>query len=62
MGSRMTEVINKLRDEKGLDFIIDTAATIAYSKALDLTADATAGYNKSYPVAAAPAAAPASGK
>lgn len=64
MGSRMTEVINKLRDEKGYDFIIDTAATIAYSKALDLTADATAAYNKSYPIAAAPAAAaaPASGK
>jgi outer membrane protein len=55
MGTRMTEIINKLRDEKGMDFIIDTAATIAFNKAMDLTADATGLYNKTYPVAAAAA-------
>jgi outer membrane protein len=52
LGTRMTEVVAKLRDEKGLDAIFDTAATIAFNKALDLTAEATAAYNKAYPVAA----------
>lgn len=56
LGSRMTEIINKLRDEKGLDAVFDTAATVAYNKALELTAEATSAYNKAYPVAAAAAA------
>ena len=56
MGTRMTEVISKLRDEKGLDAILDTAAAIAYNKALDLTAEASAAYNKAYPPASAAAA------
>lgn len=55
MGARMTEVISKLRDEKGLDAIFDSASTIAYNKALDLTTDATAAYNKAYPVKVAAA-------
>lgn len=61
MGTRMTEVVSKLRDEKGLDAILDTAAAVAYNKTLDLTGEATAAYNKAYPVAAAaaPATAPA---
>ncbi len=58
LGTRMTEIISKLRDEKGLDGIIDTAATIAYNKALDFTAEATAAYDKAYPVAGAAASAP----
>ncbi len=62
MGTRMTEVIAKLRDEKGMDVIFDTAATIAFNKALDLTAEATAAYNKAYPVTATIAPPPASGK
>jgi outer membrane protein len=61
LGARMTEIVNKLRDEKGLDGIFDTAAAIAYNKALDLTAEATAAYNKAYPVAAAAAPAPKAG-
>ena len=56
MGTRMTEVISKLRDEKGLDAILDTAAAIAYNKALDLTAEASAAYNKAYPPVSAAAA------
>jgi outer membrane protein len=56
LGTRMTEVIAKLRDEKGLDAILDTAAAIAFNRTLDLTAEATAAYNKAYPVAAAAAA------
>jgi outer membrane protein len=50
LGTRMTEIVNKLRDEKGLDGIFDTAAAIAFNKTLDLTTEATAAYNKAYPV------------
>lgn len=50
LGTRMTEIVAKLRDEKGLDAVFDTAATIAYNKALDLTVEATAAYDKAYPV------------
>lgn len=60
LGTRMTEVVAKLRDEKALDAIFDSAAVVAYNKALDLTAEATSAYNKAYPVAAA--AAPAAAK
>jgi outer membrane protein len=56
LGTRMTAIISKLRDDKGLDAILDTAATIAYNKALDFTAEATAAYDKAYPVAGAAAA------
>jgi outer membrane protein len=59
MGTRMTEIAAKLRDEKGLDVIMDSAAVIAFNKALDLTAEATAAYNKAYPVTASTGLAPA---
>jgi outer membrane protein len=58
LGTRMTEIVSKLRDEKGLDAVLDTAATIAYNKTLDFTAEATAAYDKAYPVAGAAASAP----
>ncbi len=50
LGSRMTEVVGKLMEEKGLEVIIDTAAVVTYKGAIDLTADATAAYDKAYPV------------
>ena len=50
LGTRMTEVIAMLRDSKGLDIVIDTAAAIAFNKTIDLTAEATAAYDKAYPV------------
>lgn len=49
-GSRMTEVVKKLADEKGLDIVIDTVNTLFYKASLDLTADASTAYNKAYPV------------
>ena len=55
MGSRMTEVVKKLMDEKGLDAIFDVSGIVAFKNALNLTADATAAYDKAYPVAAASA-------
>ncbi len=47
---KMTAVIKKLAEEKGLDVIIDTSTTLYFKPALDLTAEATAAYDKAYPV------------
>jgi len=49
-GTRMQEVVKKIADEKGLDLVVDAANTLYFKAALDLTADAVAGYNKTYPV------------
>ena len=56
---RMQAVVKKLADEKGLDLVVDTQVALYVRPALDLTAEATAAYDKTYPVpAAAPAAPP----
>jgi outer membrane protein len=49
-GTRMQEVVKKLAEEKGLDIVVDTASTVFYKPAFDLTADAVIAYNKTYPV------------
>jgi outer membrane protein len=49
----MREVVTKLANEKGLDLVVDTANTIFYKPALDITAEATTAYDKAYPVSAA---------
>ena len=49
-GTRMQEVVKKLADEKGLDIVVDSANTVFFKAAFDVTADATAAYNKAYPV------------
>lgn len=50
---RMREIVTKIANEKGLDVVIDAANTIFYKPALDLTAEATAAYDKAYPAPAA---------
>jgi outer membrane protein len=45
----MRDVVNKLAEAKGLDVVIDSANTFYYKPALDLTAEATAAYDKAYP-------------
>jgi outer membrane protein len=53
---KMTEVVKKLAEEKGLDLIVDTTTTLYFKPAMDLTNDAIAAYDKAYPVTpAAPA-------
>lgn len=47
---RMRDVVNKLAEAKGLDVVIDAANTFYFKPALDLTAEATAAYDKAYPV------------
>jgi len=56
---RMQAVVKKLAEEKGLDLVVDTQIALFFKPVLDLTAEATAAYDKAYPVApAAPAAPP----
>ncbi|HTS27456.1 MAG TPA: OmpH family outer membrane protein [Bryobacteraceae bacterium] len=52
---KMTEVVKKLAEEKGIDLVVDTSTTLYFKPALDLTNDAIAAYDKAYPVTAAPA-------
>jgi outer membrane protein len=48
-GRQMSEVVKKLAEEKGWDVVVDVRNTIYYKPALEVTADATAAYNKAYP-------------
>jgi outer membrane protein len=49
-GTRMQEVVKKVAEEKGLDLVIDSANTHFFKTSLEITADAVAAYNKTYPV------------
>lgn len=47
---KMTEVVKKLAEEKGIDMVVDSRTTLYFKPAMDLTNDAIAAYNKAYPV------------
>ena len=49
-GTRMQEVVKKLSDEKGLDIVVDSANTVFFKTSFEITTEATAAYNKTYPV------------
>jgi outer membrane protein len=46
---RMQEVVKKLADEKGYDLVIDTSNAVHFKAALEITAEATAAYDKAHP-------------
>lgn len=48
-GRQMTEVVRKLAEQRGLDVVIDVTNTLYFKPALDITAEATAAYDKAYP-------------
>ncbi len=48
-GRQMTEVVKKIAEERGIDVVIDITNTLYYKPALEITADATAAYDKAYP-------------
>ena len=50
-GQRMTDVVKKLAEEKGLDVVIEASNAIFFKPVFDLTGDATAAYDKTYPSA-----------
>lgn len=47
---RLKTVIDKLAEEKGLDLVFDLNDTVYHRPALDITKEATAAYDKAYPV------------
>lgn len=47
--TRMIEVVKKLSEEKGLDLVVDTGSAVYYKSAIDITKDAVAAYDKTYP-------------
>jgi outer membrane protein len=49
-GTRMTEIVKKLAEEKGYDVVVDTQNTYFFKPVLEFTADATAAYDKAYPL------------
>lgn len=49
-GKRMQDIVAKLAQEKGLDVVVDASNTVYFKPALDLTAEATAAYDKAYPL------------
>src|SRR5215467_8043985 len=49
-GQRMTEVVKKVAEEKGLDMVVDVTTAIFFKPAMEITNEAIAGYDKAYPV------------
>ncbi|MEN6537587.1 MAG: OmpH family outer membrane protein [Bryobacteraceae bacterium] len=49
-GKQMTAVVQKIAEERGFDVVIDVSNTVFFKPALDITKDATAAYDKAYPL------------
>lgn len=49
-GRQMNEVVRKISEERGIDVVIDISNTLYFKPTLDITAEATAAYDKAYPV------------
>lgn len=46
---KMSAVVKKLAEEKGLDLVIDASTALYFKDAMDITKDAIAAYDKAYP-------------
>jgi outer membrane protein len=49
-GRQMNEIIRKIAEQRGIDVVIDVTTTLYFKPALDITPEATAAYDKAYPV------------
>lgn len=58
--AKMTDILKKLAEEKGVDIVVDAPYAPYFKATLDLTPELTAAYDKAYPAPAA--AAPATKK
>ena len=56
-GAKMQAVVKKLAEERGFDLVLEASTAIYFKTAMDITADATAAYDKANPVTPAPPAA-----
>jgi len=46
---KMTAIVRKLAEEKGLDLVIDVQTALYFKDAMEITKEATAAYDKAYP-------------
>lgn len=46
---KMSEVVKKIAEEKGLDMVVDVSTTVFFKPAMEITSDAIAAYDKAYP-------------
>lgn len=49
-GTRMTEIVKKISEEKGLDMVVEASNTYFFKPALEITTEATAAYDKAFPL------------
>lgn len=49
-GGRMQDIVKKLAEEKALDVVVDAGNTIYFKAAVDITKEATAAYDKAFPL------------
>lgn len=50
VGQRMTDVVKKIAEAKGLDMVVDVSTTVFFKPAMEFTPEATAAYDKAYPL------------
>jgi outer membrane protein len=50
VGKRFQEVVKKVAEEKGLDFVVDMNNLLFNKQTLDISVEVTAAYDKAYPV------------
>ena len=48
-GRQMTDVVKKIAEDRGIDVVIDFTNTLYFKPTLDITAEATAAYDKAFP-------------
>lgn len=48
-GRQMTEVVKKIAEARGIDIVVDVSNTLYFKPTLEITAEATAAYDKAYP-------------
>ena len=46
---KMRAVVQKIAEAKGIDMVVDTSTTLYFKPAMDITDEAIAEYNKTYP-------------
>lgn len=49
-GRQMQQILTQMAQQRGFDVVIDVSNTLYYKPALDITPEATAAYDKAYPV------------
>lgn len=62
---KMTDVVKKLAEEKGIDLVVEGSTALYFKPVLDITNDAIAAFDKAYPAkpaAGKPAGAPPAAK